>query len=599
MALSSPSPSNVLSPRDESRLFSRLRNKIIWASVRQWLGHSRLRLFVVAFLCFVFWGSLFASFGEGFLLLESAIAHAPTRATTVQAVFNVFFVALLVMLTLSSALIFYSAAFRSEEVQMLLTAPVSTGRIVLYKFQETMLFSCWGFMLLGSPMLIAYGIVMGSPWYYFAMLLPFMVAFVCIPAAIGTLLTMVVVDWLPSIRLHAMPIAITGGLICLVLLGWVLIAAQSEDVMTPRWLDQMLGRLRYSEQRILPSWWLSSGLLEAAHNNDDDEHPAWRESVLFLAVLVSNGLLLSGVVSIVGDRVFRRAYSRLQGVGSARRKAQGAWIDRLASLLIAWLPARMRFLMIKDLRLFRRDPMQWSQFLIFFGLLALYFVNIRRFQYGQQLAGWMTMIGFLNLGVVGLILSTFTTRFIFPMISMEGRRFWILGTLPVSRDAVLWSKFLFACGGSLPPCSLLILLSDAMLGILHSQPTIALVHQIVCWTLCCGLSGVAVGLGARLPNLREPSPSKIAAGFGGTLNLVISAIFIIVVVVCTAVPSYFYLQRQQGMLNANELAGPWRWLLLGEPGSLWLGVATAVLVGLLVTIVPLQIGFRAFRKLEF
>jgi ABC-2 type transport system permease protein len=319
--------------------------------------------------------------------------------------------------------------------------------------------------------------------------------------------------------------------------------------------------------------------------------------VLFLAVLVSNGLLLSGLVGLVGERFFRRAYSRLQGVGNSRRKAQGIWIDRLAGVGIAWLPARMRHLVIKDLRLFRRDPLQWTQFLIFFGLLALYFINIRRFQYGQQLVGWMTMIGFLNLGVVGLILSTFTTRFIFPMISMEGRRFWILGTLPLSRDAILWSKFLFACGGSVPPCSLLILLSDAMLGILQAQPAIAIVHQIICWTLCVGLSAVAVGLGARLPNLREPSPSKIAAGFGGTLNLVISAIFIIIVVVASAVPSYFYVQRQQGHEQVGE--GLWLWLRLGETGSLVLGVATAVVVGLLVTIVPLMIGFRSFRKLEF
>jgi ABC-2 type transport system permease protein len=599
MATAANNSSLLPSPRDEARLFSQLRRRIIWSHARQWLSHSRLRLTVVVILCLIFWGALFASFGEGFLLLESAISHPPTRALTVQAVFNVFFVALLVMLTVSSGVIFYSSAFRSEEVQMLLTAPVSTGRLVLYKFQETMLFSCWGFMLLGSPMLIAYGIVMGSPWYYFAMLLPFMVAFVCIPAAIGTLVCMLVVDWLPSIRLHAMTLAIVGGAVCLVLLGWLLLAAQSEDVMTPRLLDQMLGRLRYAEQRVLPSWWLSSGLLEAAHGHENGADLAWRESILFLAVLVSNGLLLAGTVAVIGERVFRRAYSRLQGVGSARRKAQGLWIDRLFSWSIAWLPARMRFLVIKDLRLFRRDPLQWSQFLIFFGLLALYFINIRRFQYGQQLAGWMTMIGFLNLGVVGLILSTFTTRFIFPMISMEGRRFWILGTLPISRDAILWSKFLFACGGSLPPCSLLIFLSDVMLGIVQSQPLIALIHQIVCWTLCVGLSGVAVGLGARLPNLREPSPSKIAAGFGGTLNLVISALFIVVVVVSTAVPSYFYLQRQQGLMEATTVEGFWRGLQLGEPGSLVLGVGIAVSVGLLVTIVPLRIGFRSFGKLEF
>ena len=39
-----------------------------------------------------------------------------------------------------------------------------------------------------------------------------------------------------------------------------------------------------------------------------------------------------------------------------------------------------------------------------------------------------------------------------------------------------------------------------------------------------------------MPDLPAHSPSKIAAGFGGTLNLVISAGYIVVVVLLTALP---------------------------------------------------------------
>ena len=180
-----------------------------------------------------------------------------------------------------------------------------------------------------------------------------------------------------------------------------------------------------------------------------------------------------------------------------------AWIDRAAGLLMLPLGRKLRFLIIKDLRLFRRDPVQWSQFLIFFGLLALYFLNTRRLTYDVNYAAWVNMISFLNLAVVGLILSTFTTRFIFPMISLEGRRFWILGRLPVGRDTILWSKFLFAALGSLMPCMTLIVLSDIMLGV---SQLVIWVHMLACALLCSGLSGIAVGLGARMPNLREDSP---------------------------------------------------------------------------------------------
>ena len=79
---------------------------------------------------------------------------------------------------------------------------------------------------------------------------------------------------------------------------------------------------------------------------------------------------------------------------------------------------------------------------------------------------------------------------------------------------------------------------------LNVSALVMLSHQLTCLVLCLGLSGIAVGLGARLPNLREQSPSRIAAGFGGTLNLVISTLYILVVVLLTALPTHFYLAAQ-------------------------------------------------------
>jgi ABC-2 type transport system permease protein len=242
---------------------------------------------------------------------------------------------------------------------------------------------------------------------------------------------------------------------------------------------------------------------------------------------------------------------------------------------------------------------QWTQFLIFFGLLALYFINIRRFQYGEPLRRWMNLIGFLNLGVVGLILSTFTTRFIFPMISLEGRRFWVLGSLPIQRDTVLWSKLLFACGGSVLPCAGLILLSDVMLGIVRHAPDVALIHQVTCWVLCVGLSAIAVGLGARLPDLRHESPSRIAAGFGGTLNLVLSTLFIAATVLLTAVPCYFMLEAREGAVEQIAARG-WfgRTFGLGTSGAVVVGMSAMLVLGVLASVIPLRLGFRAFRRLE-
>ena len=82
----------------------------------------------------------------------------------------------------------------------------------------------------------------------------------------------------------------------------------------------------------------------------------------------------------MGRRLFRSSYQSLSARSARSRRSTPAWPDRLAAFLLARFPRRTRLLIVKDLRLFRRDPVQWSQFLIFFGLLLLYFANVDRFR---------------------------------------------------------------------------------------------------------------------------------------------------------------------------------------------------------------------------
>jgi len=578
---------DFLAPPDEARVFWRMRYRLASTMVRQTFSGARFRLALILTLSSLLWLGLFWFFIDGFWFLKSGIRHPETHDQMVGAIFGMFFAALMIMLVFSSGIILYGSLFRSPEVAFLLTIPARTGRIFVHKFQEAMVFSSWGFLLLGSPMLLAYGIVARAPWYYYAMLPVFMVAFVYIPAAIGGILCLVITCKLPTRRIHVLIFAAVLVIAGVIWVAWTLFSSPEGNLLTPGWFQEMIGRLRFTERRLLPSWWLSAGLLQASRH-------VWSESVLFLALMIANALFCRQLAVLVASYVYRPAYSALCGRQVRRKRNRTAWIDRQVLSLNRFLPPQMRLLLVKDLRLFRRDPVQWSQFLIFFGLLVLYFLNIRRFSYDVHYAGWVNMIAFLNLSVVGLLMSTFTTRFIFPMISLEGSRFWILGLLPVRRETILWGKFIFAAGGSIVPCAGLILLSDVMLRV---SPMMLASHQLTCMILCLGLSGIAVGLGARLPNLREQSPSRIAAGFGGTLNLVISTLYILAVVSLTALPCHFYLVTEQvpSVATQGNFATLQWWL------KFWLvaGTAGSVLLGAAATIIPLRIGFRAFRRLEF
>lgn len=574
-------------PEAESRAFSRLRWRILGTVCRQAVSHGRFRVSLVVVLTSLLWGGMFWMFADGFTFLRATITHSETHARTVGVMFVAFFAALMIMLVFSSGVILYGSLFRGREITLLLTMPVHTERVFLHKFQEAVVLSSWGFVLLGSPMLLAYGMVAGAPWYYYVLLLPFLVAFIYIPVAIGAIACLWVVYRIPNNRLTAL----VAGALTLAAGGawltWQLLTGPKNDLLTPDWFQEILGRLQISDQRLLPSWWLSSGLLQAASG-------AWAESVLFLGLMFSNALFFRQLALWTAGRIYREAYSGLYGKSVRRKRLRIRWFDGVFTWLTRPLPTTLRLLMVKDLRLFRRDPLQWSQFLVFLALLLLYFFNIRRFTYDISSIAWVNLVSFLNLSVVGLLLSTFTTRFIYPMISLEGRRFWFLGLLGVRRETILWGKFMVAVAGSMVPCCGLVLLSDLMLQV---SSLVVASHQLTCVVLCFGLSGIAVGLGAWLPSFREDSPSRIAAGFGGTLTLVVSTLYILVTVLLTALPTHFYLVAEYAA-TARNLEGmhhmtAWipLWFAAGTLGSLVLG-AVAV-------IVPLRIGFRAFRELEF
>ncbi|HTM54172.1 MAG TPA: hypothetical protein VL175_09090 [Pirellulales bacterium] len=573
---------DVLSPSLEARLLWRLRLFTVLTALGQALTRSRFRVTLVVVLSLLFWFGLFQLFSKGFEFLDLTIGDPIMMAQTIEAIYNVFFASLLMMLVVSSCIILYSGLYGSAEAEFLLTTPIRPQRIVLHKFQEAIVFSSWGFLLLGSPMLVAHGLRVAAPWYFFALLVPFMVAFVYIPGGVGAIVCLVFVHRVSRLHHRVLWLLGAAGIGLAIVLVWSLVAPSEHNLPTPAWFQEILARLEFSEHRLLPSWWLTSGLLEASRA--DESRANWAESLLFLSLLISNGLLLRVIAVAIGARVYRRSYSELRTERARRRPSEAFWLDRAVMRFSPFLTPGMRLLIVKDLRLFRRDPMQWSQFIIFFGLLGLYFANIRRFSYDVNYVAWVNMISFLNLAVIGLILSTFTTRFIFPMLSLEGRRMWILGLLPLSRDSILWGKFLFAASGCAIPSCLLILLSDLMLGI---SSLIVLIHQLICVLLCVGLSGMAVGLGAKMPDLREESPSKIAAGFGGTLCLVLSASYIVIVVLCTALPSHFYLSVIQTDMDPTWVQA---WLALGT--------IAAIAMAVLATYVPMLIGLRAFRALE-
>jgi ABC-2 type transport system permease protein len=563
----------MTSPAPRPLLMQRLRTTMIRNSLRTLLGQSMVRPLTVVLITFLIWALVFYASLDGFRFLRDE--HIPLRGEIVGILLDLLFLTLGTLLVFTGGLILYGSLFTAPETAFLLCTPLADDRVFAYKFQTATAISIWAFLLLGGPILIAYGITCDAPWYYYALLPLFFLGFVLLPASVSALLCLLIVNLLPRQRKQVLIgcIAAVALLLGLWVFGMVRDAQQYKE--SGESVHHFLSHFTFSGAALTPSHWAARGLQAAARGEAG-------RSLFQLALLWSNGLFAYLIAAFTAKLLYRRGYNRLAAGGSLRRRYGGAWMDRLLTASLPFVTERTRLLIVKDFRTFRRDPQQWAQILIFTGLITLSITVARRIFVADLGRLYQNFISFFYVGVVGLLICIYTGRFVFPLFSLEGRKFWILGLLPIERGQLLWGKFAFASAGAVLIGEFLVLLSDLTLGM--AWPAVVL-HALTTAVLAFGLSGLSVGLGACLPNFRETDPSRIVSGFGGTMNLLVSLVFLLIVL--------------------GLMAGPWHALAAwGEEGgpALWMiaaGLVAGVAVGAAAVVLPLRMGVRALREMEF
>ena len=254
--------------------------------------------------------------------------------------------------------------------------------------------------------------------------------------------------------------------------------------------------------------------------------------------------------------------------------------DRVGRWL-RWCPARVQAIALRDLKRFWRDPVQWPQSVITFGILGIYFANLRTLAYDVGTAEWKTLIAFLNFVGLSLSLLSLSIRFLFPEMSLELRQLWTLGLTPVSLPRVFRIKCLIHMVNSfLVVCGLLALSN----GMLRLERPLAWFLMGVMMFLVFPLVAIPLGLGARYPQVKEDNPMKVISGLGGTMTFVICLCDVLLILGGLAFP---FVQVATGRVPLEDL-----WPLLWKVG------AAAVALCLLTGGIALQMGAAALRRVE-
>jgi ABC-2 type transport system permease protein len=558
--------------------FNRLRGRLAANSLSVILRQAPLRAITVLFCSGVIWWIVFGvSLGGMKYLHEKNIFLS---GDLMGIVFNVLFLALMTLLVFSTGIILYSSLFNSQEASFLLASPAPADKVFAHKYVGAVAFSSWSLLLLGSPILIAYGLVEQAPLSFYLMMPLFFLGFILLPGSVGATIVLLIVNFVPRHRKQVLILGVVGIVLAGSYTTYETIAFTPVYNWDREMLNRLLDRFSFTQGLFVPSHWMTRGLQAAGRG-------AIGRSLYYLALVWSYGLLFYVVAAGLAVRLYRRGFNRVATGGTLRKRYGGGWVDSLLSKSVGFLHPQVRLLIVKDFRTFRRDPAQWAQILIFSGLMSLYFTNIHRMYLGEVDWAHQNGISLLNLCATGLLLAAYTGRFIYPMLSLEGRKFWILGLLPMRRERLLWGKFAFSAAGGLLIAECLVLLSDVMLGM---PAFLIALHVMAVAVLACGLSGLSVGLGACMPNFHETDPSKIAVGFGGTLNLVAGLLFLTLTIALIAAPWHLY---AAGAIELNQMyEGNARTAIV-------LQAVMGVALGVAATVIPLMAGARVLRRIEF
>lgn len=543
-------------------------------------SHLWIHLFVGLGVLFILVGGGLAFFHQLFSFL---MGFEPFGPVLMERLTSLVFMAFFAMLVFSNLVITLTTTYISREIDFHMCLPMSHTVTFASKLVESIIYSSWAFVILSFPLFVAYGLAHEVQWHFYILIVPLVVPFIIIPAGLGALVTMVISALLPARRsrvlgiLFGLSMAVVSVLMLRILGGRTIGSSSSETFQ----FNELLNFLNAGSSPLLPSLWLAEGLHAAATLD-------WHDYIFWSLMLISTAMMAIQACLWLIPGLYYRGWCLTRETSSVATGRSRFNPFALLDRALGWMPTTTRAFIGKDARTFWRDPAQWSQLIMLLGLLTLYIANIRNAAMQSSvidaiIAKFQNVIAFFNLGATCFILSILTTRFIYPMLSLEGKQFWIVGLAPLRREAVVWEKYWVCLFAALVMSEPLVLFSAFILGI---APVMTAVSVATIFIMAFGLTSLAVGLGAIFPNFNEDNPARIANGLGGTLNVILSLVYIGAVTMLMFVPAR--------LADLGQLASSPYWQRFGT-----LHIALIVAINVAVIVFPMWLGLRNWKRMEF
>jgi ABC-2 type transport system permease protein len=531
------------------------------------------KAFLLGFVGLFFWSLIFAVIFRMLIYFRGTQGIGDLLAGKLL---GLAFVTFLMILILSNVITALSTFFLSDDLELLVAAPVEPETVYGARLVETIVDSSWMVALLAVPLLLAYGVVYAASGWYYVLAIGTLIPFLVIPAVIGSAATLILVNVFPARRTRDLLALI--GLFAAAGVVALFRFVRPERLMRPeefRDLVDFVAVLRTPTSAWLPSQWAADALMS---------HLSGFFQWFPFAFLWST----AAVCVVLGAWLHRSYYG--QGFTRAQEGAEkksGRERSLLLERIFSGARPSTRSLVSKEVKVFLRDTTQWSQLILLGVLVAVYVYNITVLPLytGEQVSFLLiNIVSFLNLGLAGFVVAAIAARFVFPAMSIEGRMMWLLRSSPLDVRELFWSKYWV---GTVPLLAIAIPLILITNVVLDASPFILTLTTLTMIGVTFGLTALALGFGALYPNYETENVAEIPTSFGGLLFMMCAVSYLAGVVLLEAWPVFLYLNSRfregEAVVGVMPVA---------------IGVSGAALLTALAIWAPLRAGIGKVRSLE-
>ncbi|MFH0991013.1 MAG: hypothetical protein V1799_13460 [bacterium] len=447
----------------------------------------------------------------------------------------VFFMAV----NMGNIIVSYATLYKSTEVGYLLTRPVEYTHIFILKFLDNFLYSSTTLFLVAFMVLLGYGNYFGYPWYVFLAVLVFvLIPFMFLSACVAVLILMSIMKIASKIGFRAVMALISSLYLLTVFLFFRFFNPMRLIVEVNKYypnVDQYFQNVDPGFLKFLPNNWVADFLFFMARGQPDHAIP-----FALTLIIVSVGFF--ALTLFVADRFYFKSWLvtfEFQAMSNSIESGRRMKIFDFRKK--TWLPSQFEVLLKKEYFQFFRETSQWIHLIVMLILIGIFVLSVGSLNLRVRVTEVQTMTYLVLYTFAGFLSGSLALRFVFPLLSLEGKSFWSILGAPVNLRTLYFIKFGLGLG--------IVMVLGMVVSFFYHLPFSRFSGRLPLLmyfgyfsTFFASLTFVSLnlGFGTYFSNFQEKNPIRIASSQGATLTFLVSLVYLVSLIVIFYLPIVNY-----------------------------------------------------------